>query len=987
MVFTLIIFLLLPLEKDTLFVGNGTWGPYPLSPFIIENSVDVTLNGDSVPYSLSLDRGILFFNHPIAQEDTIGCRYMTLPFHLKNEYFIRAETEDTACVTDVNVPPEASGKPAIRFGGEKRFGISLGSRKDFSIDQATKLSLEGQLSENVRIEGELSDENLPIQPEGTTQNLQDFESAYIKVGGKNSSLLLGDVGFYFNPTQSFEKPIERKVEGINMKFNDAKYSFNATASLAKGVHKTARFEGREGKQGPYILSDKKTVVAGSERVYVDGRELQRGKEYQMDYPCGELEFTTVFPISGGEEILVYFEEGNADYKREIYGVEAGMAGGLSINAGVFRETDDARSPLTLSFSEEDKRIIASSEDSVVWLPGSRHVGENKGDYIMSDSVFVYTGYKRGDWDVRFTDVGEGDYDYNNLIGGFEYVGEAKGRFIPFVRVPLPCAHTLSVVSLDRKFGSSTISVEGLISINDINTLRKGDEKLGSRGNFSYKNSGDIYELETSLWSSSKEVYYPDKRERWGRGYGVGFGFNPKNWFLLGGYIEGGDTHKGNLNLKIGTEKTGIEYNWNKRMQFTERYMRGYYRIKGALPYVFVGDIERNFIKSRRYGAGIKNDKLGFEIANEVRDTLTLLWETYETIKNAKIGFHPPGFDINLIYKRGKKWGEDINLLLGNLSGFLSGKYANLHLAYDLSRKEKTLYEEIYYEVEERRGSFSRDSLTGKYYPDEYGNYERRYIPLSSPQLVNEFFFQHTINLLPMTGCKITIATVKSGEGDKISFWQRLPGVSDRNSVNARISLKDDFLSSSYSKRDVRDGRTLGSSQQRQTETIEILLKPRFGKTCPSIGYYTENSDESYMDGEEISKEQLREVRGKINYLCYDISFFTALSLGEQKVEDYLYSPSNPGVRFQFFKVSPSFLYRGDKREINAGVEITDRWELEGLSSMALKSLYPLGVSYLCRFSLTIMPGGNVHYCLNYEGKKRREYPFDHNIKLEARMLF
>jgi len=58
-----------------------------------------------------------------------------------------------------------------------------------------------------------------------------------------------------------------------------------------------------------------------------------------------------------------------------------------------------------------------------------------------------------------------------------------------------------------------------------------------------------------------------------------------------------------------------------------------------------------------------------------------------------------------------------------------------------------------------------------------------------------------------------------------------------------------------------------------------------------------------------------------------------------------------------------------------------------MSSVAVRALYPLGISYLCKFSLTIMPDGNVHYCINYEGKKKREYPFDHNIKLEARILF
>ncbi len=987
MAFLLLTVLVFPVEKDTVFTGNGTWGPYLLSPFIIENSVEVSLNSTFVPYSLSPERGILFFNHPITEEDTVRCVYMTLPFRLENEYFIRDESKDTVCVSETISLSEASDKPTIRFGGEKRFSISLGSGEDFSINQATNLSLEGKLSENVRIEGMLSDEDTPIQADGTTQSLQDFESAYIKVGGENSSLLIGDVGLSFNPTLDFEKPIERKVEGINLKFNNANYSFNATASLAKGIHKTEWFEGKEGKQGPYILSDKKNVIVGSERVYVDERKLQRGKEYRIDYLYGELEFTTTFPISGGEEILVYFEEGNADYKREIYGIEAGMTGDIVINAGVFREVDDGRYPLILSLSEENMETIASSKDSVVWLAGSKYVGENNGDYIMTDSIFIYVGYKSGDWNVKFTDVGNGDYDYNNLTGGFEYIGKEKGRFIPFVRVPLPHAHTLSVISIDRKLGNLRISIDGLFSINDINTLRKGDETLGSKGNLSYESRGKIYEFKASLWSSSKEFYYPDMREEWGRGYGVTIGLTPKDWFHLGGYIERGDTHKGNLNFKIGTTREGIEYNWNKRTQFIQRFMKGYYAINSVLPYIFIGDIERGSIRSRRYGIGIENKEIEFEISDEVRDTLSSTWERYETTTNARIGFHPQGFDLNFIYKQGKKWGEDLSILLGNLSGFLSNEYANLHLAYDISRKEKTLYEGIYYQVKEGRGSFSRDSLTGRYYPDEHGNYEKCYIPLNSSELVNQFFFQHTINFLPTKDSKVTIATIKSGEGDKISFWQRLYGVSDRNFIKASVSLKGNLIFSSYSKQDLRNGRTIGHSIQQATETMEATINARFTNIFPSLGYYIENSDESYMDGEKISKEQLREIRGKMNYPSNYISFFVALEAGEQEIQDYLYSPSNPKVRFQFLKISPSFLYRRNNKEINAGIEITNRRELEGFSSMTVRSLYPLGISYLCKLSLAIMPVGNVHYSINYEGKKRREYPFDHTVKLEARMLF
>lgn len=983
----LFLFLVLPVPKDTIFTGDGTWGPYLISPFLIENSINVTLNDSFVSYTISYDRGILFFNEPITNRDTVRCSYISLPFNLEKQYYKWEESEDTIVVGETVIPPESSDKPEIRFGGEKRFSISLGNRKDFSIDQSTRLSLEGKISEDLRIEGELSDENLPINPQGTTQELADFESAYIKVRGKNTSLLLGDIDLSFAPNIDYYQPIQRKVEGINFKFDKGNYSYDATVSLAKGIRKKIRFEGNAGKQGPYILSRKRAIVLSSERVYVDSRELKRGKEYLIDYASAELEFNSIFPISGGEEILVYFEETNGDYRREIYGLEASMIGDLTLNIGFFRESDNGKHPTTFVLSEEEKKIIASSTDSIVWLPGSRYVGKNNSDYVIDDSIFIFVGYKEGSWDVKFSEVENGDYEYNNLIGGFEFVGKEEGRFIPYIPIPIPCAHTLSTVSLNKKFGNSSISVDGLFSINDINSLRGGDESLGSNGNLSYASKGKIYEFKASVWSASDKFFYPDRREEWGRGYGVKLGFTPKMWFLFNGYIEGGDSHRGNIGLRVGSDKKGIEYRWNREVRFTETHFKGYYGIKYFLPYVVISEIERELLKSNLYGAGLEIDKFSLEVTEETRDTMSSGWQIFETTRNAKLRFHPTNLDLNLFYKQGKRWGEDFSLLLGKLSGFLGSRYVNLHLMYDLSRKEKTLYEEIFYEVEEGKGNYSRDPITGKYYPDEYGNYERRLIPRSSPQLVNQFFFQHIINLLPTEDTKITIKTIKSGEGDRISFWTRVPGISDKNHFSISASVKSGLFTTYYSQQDIRDGKTVGHTKQRQVYLLEAGINPYIYGFPLSLEYSQENSSESYLDGEMIAEETMKEVKGRIyhSFKSTKISFTT--TVGEQRIKDFLYSVASPLLKLRYLKFSPVILYRRDNKEILINAEITDRKEIDGKASCAMKALYPTGISYLLGLSLTIKPKGNIHYIIDYEGRKREEYPFDHTMKVEARMFF
>lgn len=978
MIFLLLISLALPLERDTVFTGDGTWGPYFLSPFILNGSLNITLNREVVPYSISEDRGILFFNHPISSSDTVRCEYLTVPFKLRERYFIREEITDTSHREErlLETPAVSS---SIRFGGEKRFGISVGSRDGFSMDQSTQIAFEGRLSDNLRIEGELSDDNLPMRPGGTTHSLTDFEKSFIKATGKNYSLILGDLDFSFNPEGD---PIERKLKGVRMDFNHKAYSGDMTVSIAKGLPRRVGFVGRSGKQGPYILSDK-SVIPGSEEVYLDNRRLAREKEYEIDYPSGRLDFMPSLPILGGEEIVVYFEEGNTDYAREVYGANFSANKGVSLNIGVFREADN------FALGEEERKIIASAEDSVVWLSASRYVGENNGDYVMIDSIFIYVGYRKGDWNVRFTKREAGSYEYNDLLGGFEYVGDGMGRFIPYIPVTVPKANTLSILSLEKEFGSSRVSISGLASLNERNILNRDRRRIGKAGNISYELKRDMYGLRASLWSESDGFHYPDRKEEWGRGYDLNARLDPIRWFSINGHIRQGSSPERGLNLRIGTEKRGLLYNENKRTELRERSLKFLFGFKNILPYVIVGDMKRESIRAKRYGVGLQKGKIAVEITDETRDTLSYhLWQPYERTKNLTLTSSIRDMKLDMTYRQGKRWGEDMSILLGTLSGSFNTKYATVDLAHHLSRRERTLHQEFYYEVQEGRGSFSRDSLTGRYYPDEHGNYERKYIPFGCPQLVNQFSFRHTINILPIEDYRLTISTLKSGEGDRISFWQRVPGVRDENLVRISLSAKDGFLITSYSRQDVRDGRTIGFTVQREREVIDVALNTRLFEMPLSVSCRREQSIESYIDGERLSDEILHEIQTGIDFPSFkNIESSITATLGEQRIADYLFSPSAPLSTTRFIRLSPSLFYHRENKKVNAKIEITDRRELDSKTSSAMRALYPVGMSYLFNLSLTLLPNGNTEYIIDYTGRKKGNHPLDNTIGIEARMSF
>jgi len=103
--------------------------------------------------------------------------------------------------------------------------------------------------------------------------------------------------------------------------------------------------------GPYYLNASQ-ILDGSERVRVDGREMVRGKDYEIDYFTGLLTFKEGIIIPRTSTILVSFEaEGYNERAGRISGwrLEAPLG---SLNVGMITLRQDARSATTLRTKTE-----------------------------------------------------------------------------------------------------------------------------------------------------------------------------------------------------------------------------------------------------------------------------------------------------------------------------------------------------------------------------------------------------------------------------------------------------------------------------------------------------------------------------------------------------------------------------------------------------------------------------------------------------------
>ena len=83
--------------------------------------------------------------------------------------------------------------PGINKTGNLARGISFGNTQNVFVNSALNLQLEGKLTENINLTAAISDQNVPFQPEGNTQQLQQFDRIYITLTAPQWSLTAGDV--------------------------------------------------------------------------------------------------------------------------------------------------------------------------------------------------------------------------------------------------------------------------------------------------------------------------------------------------------------------------------------------------------------------------------------------------------------------------------------------------------------------------------------------------------------------------------------------------------------------------------------------------------------------------------------------------------------------------------------------------------------------------------------------------------------------------
>jgi hypothetical protein len=262
----------------------------------------------------------------------------------------------------------AYSKYRLNYSGSKSMAVTVGSGGGLGLDASLFINLDGQVAEDVFVEGQLSDQNVPIQPEGNTATLKEVDTKFIKVYGSHYSYVLGNYLMDFGVAG--EDRFTAKVQGVDGRYFRSGYALHGSWSVSDGQYQSDTLRGVDGKQRGYYLRGRDgrqfiTVLAGTERVWRNGSPLKRGVDYTIDYSEGRLDFLAPLIVTGENLFSAEFQYTEQDYQRTLAAGELrDSAGALRWSVRAISELENKDQPLNMVLDSALRNRFGGLGDSL-----------------------------------------------------------------------------------------------------------------------------------------------------------------------------------------------------------------------------------------------------------------------------------------------------------------------------------------------------------------------------------------------------------------------------------------------------------------------------------------------------------------------------------------------------------------------------------------------------------------------------------------------
>ena len=342
----------------------------------------------------------------------------------------------------------------LDYNGNYTRGISFGNNQNLVLNSQFNLQMAGQLGD-LEVLAAITDNSIPLQPEGNTQQLREFDKIFIQIKKDENKLIAGDYELgrpdsyfmnYYKKLQGATFSREWKVNGGQRtvdgrrppKTQNSKLKTQFSVAAARGKFARNTIAAQEGNQGPYRLEGAEgerfiIILSGTEKVVVDGQTMTRGldADYVIDYNAGHITFTNRRLITKDSRIVVEFDYNVQDYQRSLYAFNSEL------------KTDKLRLYLH-TYSEQDGRQPIDDEFSQMEQEALQLAGD--GDVIVNsiDTVAEYSAF-RVLYELRDTMAGGSVYGSvlvfsNNpekalYTASFAQVGFGNGNYVQDTGTP------------------------------------------------------------------------------------------------------------------------------------------------------------------------------------------------------------------------------------------------------------------------------------------------------------------------------------------------------------------------------------------------------------------------------------------------------------------------------------------------------------------------------------------------------------------------
>lgn len=446
----------------------------------------------------------------------------------------------------------------IQYNGSFGRAISFGNNQDAVVNSNFQLQLNGMLKDSIEIAAALSDNNIPIQPDGTTQRLNEFDQVFLQFKKKNWQLNLGDIDLRQNNLYFLN--FYKRLQGISFQTtnrisNAVQSSTVVSGSIAKGKFTRNVIQALEGNQGPYRLTGANNelffiVLANTERVFLDGELLQRGEDadYVINYNTAEVTFMPRRMITKDSRIQIEFEYADRNFlNANLYAFQGiDINNKLKIKIAAFNNNDAKNSPINQTLDAAQKQFLFNIGDSIqnALYPTAILDTVFATNKILYEKVYFTVGTQQDSfyrystdpavakYSLSFSDVGigKGDYipDFNGANGKvYRFVqpvnGIKQGRYDPVMILVTPKKQQLISVGTEYQINANnSLKTEVALSNYDVNTFSekdKGDNK-GIAAKLQYSNlamlnsSRKLSLLSTFDYEHVQEKFKPLERLRY-----------------------------------------------------------------------------------------------------------------------------------------------------------------------------------------------------------------------------------------------------------------------------------------------------------------------------------------------------------------------------------------------------------------------------------------------------------------------------------------